>query len=137
MADFPRAQSTWNGRSLYQVTDVTYTHTNGAKLKNTLRRDASGTSRGVRAIAGSMNVILPDDPEEADDFDWPSAVRFKIPQSIVLKMPTGERLMLDLVLTEEGAEITIEDAVKKPIKFTGYYVDLAAGAPMLQIDGGA
>lgn len=124
LGDYPRGQVTWNGVSLYQATDISYTHTNGAKLKSTLRKDPAGTVRGARGVTGSMNILLPDDPGDQDPIDWKSAVQFKIPQTALIKMPAGARVMLDLVITEEGAEVTLEDGVKKPIKFTGYFIDV-------------
>jgi hypothetical protein len=124
LGDYPRGQVTIGGVAMYQITDFNYTHTNGAKLRSTLRKDPAGSTRGARAVSFSFNVILPDDPADQDDVDWQNAVKYKIPQLILLKLPAGERIMLDCFFSEEGTEITLEDGCKKPIKGSGYFADL-------------
>lgn len=121
LGQYPRGQVTWNGVALYQNTDFSYSHVNGAKLKSTLRKDPGGFVRGARAVSGSMNLIISEDGEE---FDWTTAVTYMIPQQALVKLPGGQTKLINCVITEEGAEISLEDGVKKPIKFVGYFVDI-------------
>ena len=124
LGDYPRGQVTINGVAMYQVTDFNYTHTNGAKLRSTLRKDPAGSTRGARAVSFSFNCLLPDDPDDDDGIDFQNSVKYKIPQLILLKLPAGQRVMLDCFFSEEGGDITLEDGVKKSVKGSGYFVDL-------------
>jgi len=121
LGQYPRGQANLNGTSSYQMTDLTYTHTNGAKLKSTLRKDPGGFVRGARAVSGSMNFII---DENGEELDFTTAVEEMIPQQITLKLPGGDIKYLNCVFTEEGADITLEDGVKKPVKFVGYFVTI-------------
>lgn len=121
MVQYPRGQVAINGQGSFDAMDATWKHTNGAKLKSTLRADPAGWVRGARACTGSMNLAI---SEDGEDFDYTSAVRFMIPVVLTFKVPGGIIRMLNVVFTEEGTDITLEDGVKKPLSFTGYYVDI-------------
>ncbi len=118
LTQFPRGQVAINGQGSFQCTDATWKHSNGTKLKHTLRKNPAGWVAGVRAVTGSMNFIIDD---EGDEFDFKSAVTYSIPVKLTVKRPGGIVDMLTVVFTEEGTDITLEDGVKKPISFTGYY----------------
>ena len=124
LGDYPRGQVTFDGAALFQCDSFDYTHTNNGKLKSTLRADPAGTVRGARAVSFNFKVWMPDDPAEADNIDWQTSVQFKLPHVIYLKLPGGQRVMLDCILTEEGANITVEDGVKKAVKGVGFFVSL-------------
>ena len=51
LVQFPRGQVSIDGTASFQMTDATWKHSNGAKLKATLRADPAGFVRGVRAIS--------------------------------------------------------------------------------------
>ena len=121
MTQFPRAQVSVNGQYSFQCTDLTWKHANGAKLKSTLRQDPAGWVRGARAIQGSANFAI---DEGGDEFDFAEAVAYMIPQLLTIKAPGGVIKSINVVFTEEGEDITLEDGVKKPISFVGYYTSI-------------
>jgi hypothetical protein len=125
LADFTRGQVTMDGVALFMCDNFSFTHTNGGKLKSTLRKDPAGGVRGARSVSFSMNIWLPDDPADQDDLDLENDVRYKIPHILYLKLPGGRFRMIDGFFTEEGAEINVEDGVKVPVKGLGYFVSLA------------
>ena|SRR6266700_293372 len=128
MDRYSRGQVTLNGGSLFQCDSFEFTHSNGGKLKSTLRKDPAGGVRGARSVSFSLNLWMPDDPAEADPIDTQESVRLMLPHVFYLKLPGGQFRMIDGFLTEEGASLTVEDGVKVPLKGLGYFVSLFAAA---------
>ena len=66
---YPRGQlSLGAGGRLNQVTDLSVTADNGAKLKHSLARSPSGFSKSVNDLQGSFNAEIPKSGMERDYF---------------------------------------------------------------------
>lgn len=115
---YPRGQmSLGAGGRLNQVTDLSVTADNGAKLKHSLARSPSGFSKSVNDLQGSFNAEIPKSGMERDYFTLLESDENAVVQGRV-EVP-GAGLVLEIVIKSVQLTVSMEDAVKYACTFIG------------------
>jgi hypothetical protein len=115
---YPRGQLSLDaGNRLNQVTDLSVTADNGAKLKHSLARSPSGFSKSVNDLQGSFNAEIPKSGMERDYFTLLESDENAVVQGRV-EVP-GAGLVLEVVIKSVQLTVSMEDAVKYACTFIG------------------
>lgn len=115
---YPRGQISFGAGDLIQVTNVTWTYTNNAKLKHTLKKTPSGKVMGTKELSGSFTAIIDEDGFERDyisrvDSGEEVSMRLKLPQ--VTKSIVG-------FLTGIDGDMPLDDAVEVTVNWSGKFI---------------
>jgi len=114
---FPRAQISMGAGDLVQVTSFSYSYTNNAKLKHSLKRSPSGKTLGNKEVSGKFHMEIDEDGPERDvhariDTGEEVNLRFKLPS--YTKNFVG-------LLSSVDVEGPLDDAVSFDVAFLGKF----------------
>ena len=116
LKQYPRGQIAFGPGDLTQVTNVTFTTTNNAKLVHTLNKAPAGVVLGNRETNGKFDVVVDEDGLEREYFD---RVRSGERITIRLKIPGNITKPAEIVLVSIDCEMPLDDAVKMTINWIG------------------
>lgn len=119
MADYPRGRIALGSGDLFDVTDVSVTHTNNGKIVHTLRQKGAGTSLGVEETTIDYNAAISEDGSERDYF---TDVKRGTIRQLRVKVP-GETMTVNGIYTTRAFTLPLDTEITLALSFIGKMVD--------------
>lgn len=112
---YPKGRIAMGGSDLFDVTNVTFQRTNGAKQVHTLRRKGAGITWGVDESNVSFDMAI---SEEGLERDFVTAMAEGVISQLIIKIP-GTTYTVEGAFTDDSQDLPLDDAIKASLSFVG------------------
>lgn len=113
---YPKGAIATDGGDLIQVTNIKYTHKNGAKQVHTIRKKGAGITLGNEESTISYDTVVDSAGQERDYY---LAVKKGLIKQLRIKVP-GETITVNGVYESRDFDLPLDDAIKLSLSFIGH-----------------
>lgn len=117
---YPQAQLSMGNGDLMQVTNFAHNIDNKGKQVHTLRRTGAGVVKGKAETEVTFDYVV---DEDGPEHNYIRMVQKGTIRQLRAKIPGGDVIVVNGMLTRHGLDGPLEDACKGSVRFVGHTDD--------------